>query len=257
MKKISLTVMSILGTCLLFTYANAASFDCNKAASWVEKTVCESPELSKLDDAMAKKYKSNLATSSDYEDSKAFKDRLIANQRTWLNFQRDTCKSEECLLREYKEYIEEQTNYGVAWNFSDELSPSDLPSKDVFGEFSQTSQISIYNSGTQRWEDSGEATNTVSIHSVANKPYLSIIEGVLIFTNAHTCNLGESKAIWSENHWVINDDQSNETVELRLYPATYKGKTQLLLRDMDDQYRRLHCGMRGYFDGIILEREVS
>ncbi|WP_201550459.1 lysozyme inhibitor LprI family protein [Psychrobacter fjordensis] len=257
MKNLLLATISILSTCLLYTPANAASFDCNKAASWVEKTVCDSPEISKLDDTMAKKYKSNLATSSDYEDSKASKDRLIANQSTWLTFQRNTCKNEECLIREYKEYIEEQTNYGVAWNFSDELSPSDLPSKNAFGEFSQKSQISIYNSDTQQWEDSGEATNTVSVHSVANKPYLSIIEGVLIFTNAHTCDLGESKAIWSENHWVINDDQPDKNVELRLYPATYKSQTQLLLRDMDDQYRRLHCGMRGYFDGIILEREVS
>ena len=256
MKKPLLAILSILGTCLLFTPANAASFDCSKAATWVEKTVCESPELSKLDDTMAKKFKSNLATYSDYEDSKAFKNRTIATQRTWLTFQRNTCKSEECLLREYKEYIEEQTNYGVAWSFSDELSRSDLPSKNAFGDFSQTSQISIYNSDTQKWEDTGSATNTVSIHSVANKPYLSIIEGVLIFTNAHTCDLGESKAIWSENHWVISDDQPGKNVELRLYPATYQGKRQLLLRDMDNQYRRLHCGMRGYFDGIILEREV-
>ncbi|MBH0005304.1 lysozyme inhibitor LprI family protein [Psychrobacter sp. SWN149] len=256
MKKLCITTISILGACLLSTYANAASFDCNKAATWVEKTVCDSPELSKLDETMAKKYKSNLATSSNYEDSKVFKDRLIANQRTWLTFQRDTCKSEECLIREYKEYIEAQANYGVAWDFSDELSRSDLPSKNAFGNFSQKSQISLYNSGTQRWEDTGEATNTVSIHSVANKPYLSIIEGVLVFTNAHTCDLGESKAIWSENHWVINDDQPDKAVELRLYPALYKGQIQLLLRDIDNQYRELHCGMRGYFDSIILEREV-
>ncbi|WP_394209965.1 lysozyme inhibitor LprI family protein [Psychrobacter piscatorii] len=255
MKKLCITTIGILGTCLFSTYANSTSFDCNKAATWVEKTVCESSELSKLDDTMAKKYKSNLDAAPDYEDSKAFKDRFIANQHTWLNFQRNTCKSEECLIREYKEYIEEQTNYGVARNFSDELSPSDLPSKSAFGKFSQTSQISIYNSGTQRWEDTGEAKNTVSIHSIDNKPYLSIIDGVLIFTNAHTCDLGESKAIWSENHWIINDEQSNNDVELRLYPAFYKGRTQLLLRDFDNQYRELHCGMRGYFDGIVLERE--
>ena len=256
MKKLCITTIGILGTCLLSTYANSASFDCNKAATWVEKTVCDSPELSKLDNVMAKKYKSNFSAAPEYEDSKAFKDRFIANQRTWLRFQRNTCKSEECLIREYKEYIEEQTNYGVARNFSDELSPSDLPSKSAFGKFSQTTQISIYNSGTQRWEDTGEAKNTVSIHSVANKPYLSIIDGVLIFTNAHTCDLGESKAIWSENHWIINDEQSNKDVELRLYPAFYKGRTQLLLRDIDNQYRELHCGMRGYFDGIVLEHET-
>ncbi|MEN8625250.1 lysozyme inhibitor LprI family protein [Psychrobacter proteolyticus] len=150
MKKLCITTIGILGICLLSTYANSASFDCNKAATWVEKTVCESPDLSKLDDSMAKKYRSNFSAAPDYEDSKAFKDRFIANQRTWLRFQRNTCKSEECLIREYKEYIEEQSSYGVAWNFSNELSPSDLPSKSAFGKFSQTSQISIYNSGTQR-----------------------------------------------------------------------------------------------------------
>ena len=86
MKKLCITTIGILGTCLLSTYANSASFDCNKAATWVEKTVCESSELSKLDDTMAKKYKSNLDAAPDYEDSKALKDRFIANQRTWLTF---------------------------------------------------------------------------------------------------------------------------------------------------------------------------
>ena len=60
MKKLCITTISILGACLLSTYANSASFDCNKAASWVEKTVCGSPELSKLDDTMAKSIKAIL-----------------------------------------------------------------------------------------------------------------------------------------------------------------------------------------------------
>lgn len=255
MKKLCITTIGILGTCLFSTYANSASFDCNKAATWVEKTVCESSELSKLDDTMAKKYREDINHAANDEDRDIYKNNVILDPKLWLAFQRNTCKDTECLIREYTEHIEGTTNYGVAWNFPDELSPSDLPSKSAFGKFSQTSQISIYNSGTQRWEDAGEAKNTVSIHSVANKPYLSIIDGVLIFTNAHTCDLGESKAIWSENHWIVNDEQSNKDVELRLYPAFYKGRTQLLLRDIDNQYRELHCGMRGYFDGIVLERE--
>ena len=255
MKKLCIATIGILGTCLLSTHANAASFDCNKATTWIEKTICTNTELSDLDEAMAKKYREDINNAANNEDSEVYRNNVIIDQKLWLTFQRNTCKDTECLIREYTEHIEEQTNYGVAWNFSDELSPSDLPRKSAFGKFSQTSQISIYNSGTQRWEDTGKAKNTVSIHSVANKPYLSIIEGVLIFTNAHICDLGESKAIWSQNHWVINDDQPDKNVELRLYPAFYKGRTQLLLRDIDNQYRELHCGMRGYFDGIILERE--
>ncbi len=252
MKKLALATISVLGASLLSTHANSASFDCKKATTWVEKTICKNTELSNLDEAMAKKYKNHLVNESDDKDSK---DWVTYEQRTWLKFQRNTCKDTACLIREYKERIEDKAHYGVAWNFPDELSSSDLPSKSSFGEFSKNFQISIYNVDGKRKNTLQDATNTLSINKVGNKPYLSIIEGVLIFTNAHTCDLGESKATWSQNHWVINDDQSDKDVELRLYPATYKGKSQLLLRDMDDQFRWGRCGARGYFDGIVLERE--
>jgi hypothetical protein len=49
---------------LLSTQATAASFDCKKAATWVEKTVCANPELSKLDEEMAKAYHDALASLS-------------------------------------------------------------------------------------------------------------------------------------------------------------------------------------------------
>ncbi|MDN5565537.1 MAG: lysozyme inhibitor LprI family protein [Psychrobacter sp.] len=257
MKKLALATISILATCLLSAPAYSASYDCNKAATWVEKNICKNPELSKLDDAMAQKYKIELASAADYQDSKSYKDGLIENQRTWLRFQRNTCIETTCLIREYKEYVEKKTDYGVAWSFAGELNQSELPSKNAFGKFSKASQILMYNPETARWDDAGEATNTLSINNVANTPYLSIVDGVFIFTNAHTCDISESKARWSQNHWVISDDQQDEAAELRLYPAIYKGKTQLLLRDMDNRYRESHCGMPGYFDGIVLEREVG
>lgn len=253
MKKSVLATISLAGACLFSTPANSASFDCNSAATWVEKTICKNPELSKLDETMAEKYKQNLADTSD----KDYKNNLIIDQRTWLRFQRNTCTETKCLIREYKEYVEEKANYGVAWSFASELNQSELPSKNAFGKFSKASQISMYNPETARWDDTGEVINTLSINSVSNKPYLSIIDGVFIFTNAHTCDIGESKAIWSQNHWVISDDQQGEAAELRLYLALYKGNTQLLLRDMNNRYRALHCGMRGYFDGMVLEREVG
>src|SRR5208337_5111845 len=59
---ILLTIIALFG--LLSTQANAASFDCKKAATWVEKTVCSNPELSKLDDEMAKAYHDALASLS-------------------------------------------------------------------------------------------------------------------------------------------------------------------------------------------------
>ncbi|MGO1744136.1 MAG: lysozyme inhibitor LprI family protein [Psychrobacter sp.] len=255
MKKSTVAIITTLGVYLLSTHANSASFDCKKATTWVEKTICENPELSNLDEAMAKKYKVDLTSAADYEDSQAYKDGLINSQRTWLKFQRNTCKDTSCLIREYKEYIEEKSHDALSQSDSNKPNRSDLPSKNAFGKFSESTQISVYNSDTERWDNAEEAKNSISIHKVANKPYLAIIDGILIFTNAHTCEIEVSKATWSQNHWVISDEQQNEATELHLYPASHKGKTQLVLTDPDNQFREQHCGMRGYFDGIVLERE--
>src|SRR5664280_1947070 len=51
---IGIIIIALFG--ILSTQAIAASFDCKKTASWVEKTVCSNAELSKLDDEMAKAY---------------------------------------------------------------------------------------------------------------------------------------------------------------------------------------------------------
>ena len=251
MKKLTLATISIVGISLLSTHTNSASFDCNKASTWVEKTICKSPELSKLDEAMAKKYRKDFINAANDEDSNIYKNNVIIDQKLWLNFQRNTCKDTDCLIREYEEHIGEKT-YS---DWTDELSSSDLPDKNAFGEFSKNFQISVYNVDGKRKNTLQDATNTLSINKVGNKPYLSIIDGIFVFNNAHTCEIETSKARWSQNHWVINESQQDKTLELRLYPASYQGKSQLLLRDMDNKYRELHCGMRGYFDGIVLERE--
>lgn len=256
MEKLSVAIISILGTCLLSTHANSASFDCNKATTWVEKTICTNNELSALDEAMAKKYREDVNHAANNEDSDIYKNNVILDQKLWLTFQRNTCKDTECLIREYTEHIEETTNYGVAQDSPDELSTSDLPNKNAFGEFSKNFQLSIYNVDGKHKNAFQDAKNALSINKVDNKPYLSVIESDLVFTNYHTCSIGDSMAEWSQNHWVINDsNQPDEILELRLYPASYNGKTQLLLRDIGDQFRWGRCGVRGYFDGIILEQE--
>ena len=251
MKKLTLATISILGISLLSTYANSASFDCSKASTWVEKTICKSPELSKLDEAMAKKYRKDLTNAANDEDSEIYKKNAIIDQKLWLNFQRNTCKDTKCLIREYEEYIEEKTYSD--WN--DELSSSDLPDKNAFGEFSKNFQISVYNVDGKRKNTLQDATNTLSINKIGHKPYSSIIEGILVFNNAHTCEIEESIATWSQNHWVIYDNSQDKEVRLRLYTALYQGKNQLLLKDVDYQFSSGRCGVRGYFDSIILEHE--
>src|SRR5262245_16935964 len=62
--------------------AQATSFRCTKAITWVEKAICSTPQLAKLDDLLSSAYKKALVTTPD---PKAFKIR----QRAWLKVERD------------------------------------------------------------------------------------------------------------------------------------------------------------------------
>jgi uncharacterized protein YecT (DUF1311 family) len=92
-------IIVLLG--LFSTQAIAASFDCNKAASWLEKTVCSNPELSKLDEELAKAYHDALASLSP-EGQKETKQ----YQRQWLK-ELSSCQSVGCLKDVYKERIKQ------------------------------------------------------------------------------------------------------------------------------------------------------
>lgn len=77
----SLRSMSLLCGVLLSvgTPAVAASFDCRKASSAVEKAICASPELSGLDSALGAYYRQAMASLAP-----ASRDALRSGQKTWL-----------------------------------------------------------------------------------------------------------------------------------------------------------------------------
>jgi uncharacterized protein len=68
--------------------AIAASFDCSKAATAVEKTICSNSSISSLDEDLANLYKPVASTERD-------------NQRAWIK-ERNQCNANEaCLTRQY------------------------------------------------------------------------------------------------------------------------------------------------------------
>ena len=102
---IPVIIIALFG--LLSTQAVAASFDCKKATTWVEKTVCSNPELSKLDEELAKAYHDALASLSP-EGQKETKQ----YQRQWLKEISQYCIKDkrvsdpaECLKLAYRERI--------------------------------------------------------------------------------------------------------------------------------------------------------
>jgi uncharacterized protein YecT (DUF1311 family) len=80
--------------------SHAAGFDCGKARSEVEKTICGNEELSRLDDSLNKAYQQAL-------EQALFKKQTIKSQRRWLKKERNTCHHAECIKQAYESRIKE------------------------------------------------------------------------------------------------------------------------------------------------------
>ncbi len=74
--------------------AQAASFDCKKAATPTEKRICADTELSRLDEQLGYTYADALAQSGD-------KTALRAEQNRWLKTSRNPCLDLACLRTAY------------------------------------------------------------------------------------------------------------------------------------------------------------
>jgi uncharacterized protein len=87
--------IAIVSLVLAAPLASAASFDCAKAKSPIEKMVCAHPELSRQDEVLAASYKRAI-------DRVGNPVALRASQRTWLtSYAVRDCKAADCLKTVY------------------------------------------------------------------------------------------------------------------------------------------------------------
>jgi uncharacterized protein YecT (DUF1311 family) len=107
--------------------AATASFDCDKARTYVEKTVCADPLLGRLDEALARNYDAMLAA-----DLGATRQSLRNEQFRWLAT-RNQCGSTQCLVDVYRARVDETCDYGVASG----VHPDCMPSEDVLAGISR------------------------------------------------------------------------------------------------------------------------
>mgnify|MGYP001627241469 CR=1 FL=1 len=87
-KSLGLAALVLSGT------VQAASFDCAKAQTRVEKMICADAELSKLDEEMARAYATSLQDKSRANAARQ-------TQRQWVK-ERNACGSAECVKQSYK-----------------------------------------------------------------------------------------------------------------------------------------------------------
>jgi uncharacterized protein len=81
--------------------AHAASFDCGKASTFVEKAICSNRTLSALDEALSENYRYMLASNI----GDGARSHLRKSQRNWLK-ERDKCTTVYCVEALYRERVD-------------------------------------------------------------------------------------------------------------------------------------------------------
>jgi len=103
LNKFLLTVVTVF----VASHSYAAGFDCAKASTHIEKTICSSRKLSMLDSSLSQIYSKivNAPLCNDYQIP-YIKD----DQNKWLKEVRNKCLDAPCLTRVYTERISEINN---------------------------------------------------------------------------------------------------------------------------------------------------
>lgn len=98
-------VLMTMGWLLLHTHVQAASFDCAKAGTSIERLICSESQLSKLDDDMGDAYRATLQFTQKTQE-------LKRRQVEWIK-ERNRCQTVECLAAVYRKRIQELANPGA------------------------------------------------------------------------------------------------------------------------------------------------
>jgi uncharacterized protein len=108
-RRLSKLALAVLLTLAAAPATRAASFECAKARTFAERTICADPRLSAADDEMAAAYKAALASAAPgLLTAKQLKD----DQAAWLTLFQFRCQNAACLAAIYRERIATLQNIG-------------------------------------------------------------------------------------------------------------------------------------------------
>ena len=224
--------------CLLFlivipTQAWAASFDCAKASTVVERLICGNPQVSRQDDELSVAYKEAATQARDSAP-------LIVDQKRWLKNERGLCRDENCLKKVYQERIGELRR----WN---EPAPED---KDIFGNYSIQRDNFILNpaKGTKdpvKTEDclTLKPSKGSTLHFTFN----------LVGANGHTCSM-EGEAVFTGSAYQSVPDADDPDVPNDCKLQIHIRRNTIALEDLDGACRQYFCGARARIDGVEFGR---
>lgn len=179
--------------------ANAASFDCNKATNFSERTICSNAEISELDENLSQIYK----TEKDRSENS---DLLKAEQISWIKRVRE-CTDAGCIRDLYIERISQLSKYSTQ-----------KPSANEIATESTSSAVASVDPGTNNSApQNSDPVATNLINDRAEKTIISTNAGA---TDTTTTSITVAAAI--SLIFLLISLISNQTITRRKFKRTHQ-----------------------------------
>lgn len=220
------------GLLLGLSQAEAASFDCAKVRSRVETLICQTENLSALDDELNRNYK-QLAAQTDASA-------LRMDQLAWMQA-RNQCKDAACLAESYKARLK----FLSTWKDADP-APGDLS-----GLYGTRHPSFIHNPDTQK----DEPVDMWDCMALKRQSDTEIGFKFMLFgANAHSCEMEGVARRKNGSTFEYREltELGDGKAECRLSLNIHKGYVEL--QDTDQNCRRNYCGMRAGISGAAFAR---
>ena len=188
------TVWAMLMCLVLTPWARAATFDCDKASTSVEKVICSDTRLTNLDDQLGRQYKDVLAASSNGGA-------LKAEQKAWLS-SRNQCKDSDCIMKAYDDRIRVLYAMSAPAKSGDVTGTYKMKNRGAAGvvlvQQTANGRIKFYVNATYRMntgELSGEVPLTGSVGNYVDKELdctlsFNFVPDSLVLNQDGSCGMG-------------------------------------------------------------------
>lgn len=219
---------------LLAWSASAASFDCSKAATVVEKTICATPRLSALDDELATTYAAARKNAA-----------LRDAQRKWLADERNACDdAEECIEAAYLTRI-------AQLRFASKSFAKQKPPARILGRYSHVKQnCTPSEDDANEYDCEGTIEDYVEVRR--SRGNALTVTSELSAVMGHSCSIEEQPAEWvGDELRVAMLDESDQPICVLLL---HFGQEGVSLSDPHGRCSDTFCGARAGFDDTQLEK---
>lgn len=217
----------------------AASFDCTAARTGVEKMICKSPRLSKLDDELHATYQEARKVVEDAAS-------LRQAQVRWIQSTRDACASKDCVEGAYLLRIESIRLGGAG---KKKLFAGQPPPREIFGRYTKESENCVIVPGKDDYECSGMVESFLDLAPASGNAVA--IDTTLFFFNGHDCTF-KGTGEWAGDELRFPSIEDSSEGNCVLIVRVHDGKA--VTEDPNEACKFVFCGMRGSFHGYELTK---